>query len=131
LAIQKPQLNLEVLDNPVWPDRLPGAEALQLVYGNEADELVVHFVNVRYRNPVYVLISTPDYEYTSVEVDGVTGEVIGVMVYPLAAYAVEKHPAWRAATKPNPDLSVAALIVSDIRNLFNRYGIEPTESEHD
>jgi hypothetical protein len=97
---------------------------MRLLYGKIADELVVHIVDERYRFPVYVLIATPDYDYAAVEVDGLTGEVIGVMVYPLAAYAVERHPAWHAAAKPHPDPSVAARIVRDIKGHFDRYGIE-------
>lgn len=120
-------IDLTVLDNPTWPDRLPDASTMRLVYGKFADELVVHFVDERHRFPVYVPIATPDYDYAAVEVDGRTGEIIGVMVYPLAAYAVKWHPAWRAAAKPNPDLSVAARIVSDIKDLFDRYGIETGE----
>ena len=46
-------------------------------------------------------------------------------VYPFATYAIERHPARSAAKNPNPDPSVAVRIVCDIKDLFDRYGIEP------
>jgi hypothetical protein len=129
LAIRHTQLETCVYDNPIWPDRLPDANALRLLYGELADEMVVLFDAARHQDPAYVLIATPDYDYAAVKVDGATGEVVGVMVYPLAAYAIEKHPEWRAATKPNPDPAVASRIVNDIKDLFDRYGIETGSDE--
>jgi hypothetical protein len=129
LATPHTRLDPSVYDNPIWPDRLPRTNALRLLYGEFADELVVLFDEKRHQDPVYVLIATPDYDYAAIKVDGATGEVVGVMVYPLAAYAVERHPAWQAATEPNPDPAVAARIVSDIKDLFDRYGIETGSDE--
>ena len=86
--------------------------------------MVVLFDTVHHFGPAYVFIDTPDYDYAAVTVDGATGEVVGVLVYPLAAYAVKRHPAWHKATQPNPDLSVTARIVRDIKDLYDRYGIE-------
>lgn len=129
MATQHTQIAQCVYDNPIWPDRLPDAKALRLLYGDRADEMVVLFDKKRHQDPAYVLIATPEYDYAAVKVDGVSGEVVGVMVYPLAAYAVERHPEWQAATKPNPDPAVAAHIVSDIKALFDRYGVEPGSSD--
>jgi hypothetical protein len=131
LAVQQTHVDPSVYDHPIWPDRLPGADSLRLIYGDYADELVVLFDDIRRFRPAYVLIATPDYDYAAVKVDGMTGNVVGVLVYPLAAYAVKLHPEWRAATKPHPDPSVAARIVSDIKDLFDRYGIETGSEEHD
>jgi hypothetical protein len=102
---------------------------MRLLYSDYADELVIRFDEERHHVPVYVLIATPDYDYAAVKVDGATGDIVGILVYPLAAYAAKRHPAWRAATKPNPDPSVAARIVNDIKDLFDRYGIETGSDE--
>jgi hypothetical protein len=129
MAVSKSDLEFSVYDDPHWPDRLPEAKTLRLVYGAEADEMVVLFDSDHHHWPAFVFVDTPDYDYAAVKVDGATGDVVGVMVYPLAAYAVEKHPEWREATKPNPDPMVAARIVSDIKDLFDRYGIETGPDE--
>jgi hypothetical protein len=129
MAVSKSDLEFSVYDDPHWPDRLPEAKTLRLIYGAEADEMVVLFDNDRHHWPAFVFVDTPDYDYAAIKVDGATGDVVGVMVYPLAAYAVEKHPEWRAATKPNPGPTVAARIVSDIKDLFDRYGIETGPDE--
>jgi hypothetical protein len=118
-----------IYDHPIWPDRLPDASSLRLIYNDYADELVVLFDEFRHFQPAFVLIADADYDYAAVKVDGRTGKVVGVMVYPLNAYAIKRHPTWRAATKPNPDSSVATRIVNDIKDLFDRYGIETGADE--
>lgn len=35
------------------------------------------------------------------------------------------HIAWRAATEPDPPPEVATRLVADVKELFERYGIEP------
>jgi hypothetical protein len=114
--------------DPNWPDRLPDARTLRLVYGDFADELVVKLDDAIHEE-IVVPISTPGRDYAGLLVDIDSGAVFGVHVYPLAAYAVERHPAWLAATTPNPAPSVATLIVRDIKNLFDRYGIEPGDEQ--
>jgi hypothetical protein len=129
MAVSKSEQEFSVYDNPHWPERLPEAISLRLIYGAEADEMVVLFDTVRHHRPAFVFVDTPDYDYAAVKVDGATGDVVGVLVYPLAAYAVERHPAWHRATQPNPDPAVAARIVNDIKDLFDRYGIETGSDE--
>lgn len=123
MATQRTRVDPSVYDNPLWPERLPDARALRLVYGFDADEMVVLFDDVLHTNPAFVYVDTPDYEYAWLKVDGVTGDVIGIMVYPLVAHAVEFHPHWRAAALPNPSPEVAERIVRDIKALYDRYGI--------
>ncbi len=124
MAIEKSALTTEIWANPVWPDRLPDSARMRVLYGAYADELVVRFDNARRRDVIVVPITTPADDYAGLMVDGDTGVVIGVHVYPLVAFAVQRHPAWRAATHPHPLPEVASLIVNDIKDLFDRYGIE-------
>jgi len=115
--------------SPVWPDRLPDPAAMRLVYGSKADELVIRFSADRRGQTVVVPVTTPDHDYAGLLVSADTGAVVGVHVYPLAAFAVRRHPDWRAATEPNPPLEVASRIVNDIRALFDRYGIDDSEPD--
>ena len=108
--------------NPIWPDQLPDPTSLRLLYGSVADELVVLFENARGQAAYVDFIDTPDVTYAGVKVDMHSGAVIGVHVYPLAALAVELHPAWRRALMPDPSPRIANRIVTDIKQLFERYG---------
>jgi hypothetical protein len=123
MAVESHDLNQSLWDNPVWPDRLPDAKTMRLLYGAWADELVIRFDSNRYREVAVVYITTPKEDYAGMLVEGDLGAVIGVHVYPLVALAVERHPSWLAAAATNPPPEVAASIVNDIKRLFDRYGI--------
>ena len=123
MAIQRSHVVGPERPNPVWPDRLSDPATMRLIYGEFADELVVLFDDRVYRDAFYAWVTTPENDYAAVKIDGSSGRVIGVMVYPLAAYAVTLHPAWTAATTPDPQPSVAERIVADIKQLFDRFGI--------
>jgi hypothetical protein len=101
---------------------------MRILYGRVADELVVRFDSQRYPEPVVVPLTTPQYDYAGLIVDNDTGTVIGIHVYPLLAFAVKRHPAWRAAAAPDPAPEVATRIVGDIKSLFDAYGVEPPDS---
>jgi hypothetical protein len=128
MAVERQELSQSPWDNPIWPDRLPDAETMRLLYGEFADELVIRFDSNRYSLVAVVLVTTPKEDYAGLLVEGDRGAVIGVHVYPLVAMAVERHPSWLAAAAPNPPPEVARGIVNDIRELFDRYGIgDPAE----
>lgn len=129
MAVENPELIQPIWAHPVWPDRLPDAETMRILYGADADELVIRFDNARYRDVTVVLITTPTDDYAGLLVEGDRGAIIGVHVYPLVAFAVQRHPAWRAATEPNPTPEVATRIVNDVKHLFERYGIENPDPE--
>jgi hypothetical protein len=109
--------------DPIWPEPIPGSANLRLAYGVDADELVVHFTNVSPESAIVEFIATPEADYAAVKVDPATGEVTGVLVYPLAALAVARHPAWRPALSPSPPALIAGRIVNDIKRLYDRYGL--------
>lgn len=124
MAIEKPVLKPPAWANPVWPDRLPDPARMSILYGAYADELVVRFDDKRYLDVIVVPITTPQRDYAGLMVAADSGDVIGVHVYPLVAMAVERHPAWQAATEPAAPPHVASRIVADIKRLFDRYGID-------
>ena len=75
---------------------------------------------------IFDSIATPgEVDYAAIKIDMGSAAVIGVLVYPLAAWAVERHPEWREATAPNPPPDVARRIVLDIKELYDRYGRTP------
>ena len=125
MAVVKPEQIGQVWDIPVWPQAVPNADRLRLVYGSIADELVVLFEDGRGSDGYFDFIDTPDLNYAAIKVDMVSGEVIGVLVYPLAAWAVEQHPAWKDAMTPNPPPAIARRIVLDIKDMHERYGLTP------
>lgn len=129
MAIEKSALTPPAWANPVWPDRLPDAAMLRVLYGAFADELVVRFDNDRHLDAIVVPITTPRDDYAGLLVAGDTGAVIGVHVYPLVALAGLRHPTWRAAAEPEPTSETASRIVNDIRALFDRYGIDDPASD--
>ncbi len=124
MAVEKHELSRSPWENPIWPDCLPDAETMRLLYGEGADELVIRFDNNRYGIVATVLITTPEEDYAGMLVEGDHGAVIGIHVYPLVAMAVERHPSWLSAAAPDPPSEVASTIVNDIRQLFDRYGID-------
>ena len=123
MAIAKPELTDQVWETPVWPQTIPGADGLRPVYGPDADELVVLFEEDCGRDAYFDFIATPDVDYAAVKVDMISGQVIGVMVYPLAAWAVKLHAAWSGAVVPDPPPDAARRIVLDIKQLYDRYGL--------
>ena len=126
MAIAKPEGLGQVWDNPVWPETIPSDDRLRLAYGSFADELVVLFEDGRGRAAYFDFIATPgEVDYAAVKIDMDSGTVTGVMVYPLAAWAVEKHPAWREAMESHPSPNLARRIVLDIKELYDRYGRNP------
>ena len=128
MAVEKRELSQTPWDTPIWPDRLPDAETMRLLYGELADELVIRFDDNRYSLVAVVLITTPKEDYAGVLVESDRGAVVGVHVYPLVALAVDRHPSWLAAAAPNPPPEVASHIVNDIKRLFDRYGISDPET---
>lgn len=129
MAIAELELVGQVWDNPVWPEAIPSADRLRLVYGDFVDESVVLFEDARGRDAYCDFIATPDdVDDAAIKIDMGTGAVIGVMVYPLAALAVDVHPAWRGAMEPNPPPEVRRRIVIDIKELYDRYGRLPEDS---
>lgn len=131
MAIERQDVSESEWGRPDWPDPLPDPAAMRLVYSAFADELVVNLADPVDCSPYYAWIATPKYEYAAVKIDGSSGKVIGVMVELLAAHAVSKHPAWQAATEANPPDSVVERVVADIKQLFDQYGLEPEETDHD
>ncbi len=123
MAVEKHHLERAVWEDPVWPDPLPEASSMRILYGPYADELVIRFDDRRYFDATVALINTPDEDYAGLVVELDAGAVIGIHIYPLIALAVEHHPAWRRAAEPNPSADVATAIVSDIRRLYDRYGL--------
>lgn len=115
--------------SPIWPDRLPVPEAMKVVYGAIADELVIRFSTDRRDDTVVVPVTTPDEDYAAVLVDFTSGSVAGVHVYPLLAFAIQVHPAWKPLAENNPPPEAVARIVTDIRELFDRYGIEDPDPD--
>ena len=111
--------------SPIWPRALPDANRLHPAYGRFADEFVVLFGEDRHLEGYFDVIATPSLEYAAIKIDTMAGEVIGVLVYPLAAWAVKVHPAWRQAMAPYPSPAVARRIVLDIKDLYDRYGRTP------
>jgi hypothetical protein len=94
-----------------------------LVYGSFADELVVLFEEGLGREGYFDFIATPDLDDAAIKIDMASGAVIGVLVYPLAAWAVERHPSWRNTLAPKPPPEIARRIVLDIKELCDRYGL--------
>lgn len=109
--------------SPIWPDRLPEATSMKVVYGVVADELVIRFWPDAPPNAVVVPVTTPAADYAGVMVDGTTGLVVGIHVYPLLAFAIQRHPAWKALAEANPPETSIVQIVTDIRGLFTRFGV--------
>lgn len=125
MAGRKSEVTVFSLADPTWSDPLPDPGDLRLIYGVEADELVV-LIDGTQHSPAYLaFIGTADEVYAAIKVDMHSGAVIGVLVYPLAALGVERHPEWRAAMAPNPRSSVAKRIMMDIKQLYDRYGLIP------
>ncbi|MGH2613916.1 MAG: hypothetical protein ACRDJC_01650 [Thermomicrobiales bacterium] len=129
MALSNPQITNQPWRTPVWPEKLPAAEFLRARYGPDADELTIRFPETAKRDIVVVWLATPKVEYAALMVHEHTGEVVGVQVDYLADYARMQHVAWQAAATSNPPLAVASRIVTDIKQLFDRYGIEPSDRE--
>jgi hypothetical protein len=125
MAMKRAETTLFPWDDPIWPERLPDSHSLRIVYGAIADELVVRFTAARHPDQVLVVpITTADRDDAGMLVAADSGSVLGVHVYPLAAFAVTRHPTWQAATDPDPSPEVANRIVNDVKDLFDRYGID-------
>jgi hypothetical protein len=123
MAMKKPAAAASALDDPVWPDTIPDT-GLCVRYGVLADELVVRFSDRRYHDVVVVVpIATPDHDYAGLLVAADSGAVLGVHVYPLATFAVKRHPGWRPLREQEPPPAVVGSLIKDIRALYDRYGI--------
>jgi hypothetical protein len=123
MAVAKPEQVGGTWDYPVWPPTNPSADRLRLVYGSFADELVVLFEEGLGREGYFDFIATPDLDDAAIKIDMASGAVIGVLVYPLEAWAVERHPSWRNTLAPKPPPEIARRIVLDIKELCDRYGL--------
>lgn len=108
---------------PRWPGALPPAETLQAVYGADADELTLRFLNTPNRDIVVLWLATPKIEYAGLMVDEHSGDVVGVLIDYLAGDTHLRHPAWRAAAEPDLPPETAASIVKDVQALYDRYGL--------
>jgi hypothetical protein len=123
MAVTRSVLEKEAWNAPAWPNRLPPADTLTVLYGENADELVIRFPSAPARDIVVVFIDTPDIDYAGMLVRMDTGDVVGVYVNYLAIYAVSQHPTWHSMTNRCPNPADAHLVVADIKELFERYGI--------
>jgi hypothetical protein len=110
---------------------MPHAEAMRGSYGSAADELTIRFPDMPARDVIVAWIATPDVEYSGLMVSEHTGHVVGVQVDYLADYATQRHPSWQPAIKSRPNPAIAARIVGDVRDLFDRYGTESSEPSQD
>jgi hypothetical protein len=102
---------------------------MRVLYGALADELVMRFGSSRGHGEIVVPVTTPNVDYAGLLVAAESGAVLGVHVYPLLAFAIQRHPAWRAAADPIPGPEVANLIVTDIKGVFDRHGVEDLDEE--
>ena len=123
MAMKNSETVAQAWKYPVWPEALPAAESMRAVYGPEADELTIRFPDTPNRDIVVVFLDIPRVEYAGLMIHEYTGDVVGVQVDYLAHYASAQHPFWRKATEPHPPSAVARCIVSDIKELYDRYGI--------
>jgi hypothetical protein len=129
MAIEKPT-TVFPWDNPTWPERLPNTAEMRVLYGATADELVVRFSATPHQGMVIVVpVTTPDRDYASLLVADDSGDVIGVHVMPLVAYATRKHPDWIRLAYPEPEPAAVERVVADIRSLFARYGVDDPQPE--
>jgi hypothetical protein len=129
MALTKARYSDKAWRTPTWPEKLPLANTLRAVYGFEADELTIRFPDTPKRDIVVVYIATPETNYAALMVYQPTGEVIGVQTDYLENFAQFEHPAWQAALTERPSPEVASRIVRDIKDLFDRYGIETGDDE--
>lgn len=127
MAIKRQEVTDPPWTSPVWPDLLPDPAGMKVVYGALADELVIRFSPDRTFNTVVVPVTTPDEDYAALLVAMDSGAVVGIHVYPLLAFAVQLHPAWRILAKKDPQPESVARIVADINELFGRYGVDDPE----
>jgi hypothetical protein len=131
MAMKEPTKTETALENPHWPATLPDS-GMRVAYGKIPDELVVRFSPERYHDMVVVApIATPDLDYAGMLVADDTSEVLGIHVYPLAAFAVKRHPSWRALMEAEPSAEAVLQIVKDIRALYERYGLDPDDENPD
>lgn len=125
MALKKTWTTEPRWETPVWPDRLPDADEMRAVYGAFADELVIRFSPTHHHDMVIVVpITTPETDYAGVLVAADSGAIIGVHVMPLAAYAAKLHPEWKLVGVAEPAPDAVRGLVEDIKNLFERFGIE-------
>lgn len=118
-------------NSPTWPERLPLATAMRTAYNPLADELTIRFGDEPRKGAIVYTdyVATPETWYAGVLVRWETGEIIGIQVDYLTDYAVGLHPRWQAVMSPSPEPEVIANIVTDIKELFDRYGVGGFDEE--
>ena len=102
---------------------------MRILYGCIADELVVRFASDGGHGEIVVPVKTPNVDDAGLLVAAGTGAILGIHVYPLRAFAVQRHSARRAAAEPNPGTEGANLIVTDIEDLFDGYGVDDPDED--
>jgi hypothetical protein len=125
MAMKQPVANAVDEDIPVWPSAMPDPANMKVVFGAEADELVVRFFPGRKYELVVVDPVADPHDYAALMVDDETRAVVGVLVYPLLAFAIAQHPGWAALAAADPPPTAVAGIVADIKALHERHGLAP------
>lgn len=124
MAMKQHAVRDPVWASPVWPDRMPLAQDMKVVYGAIADELVIRFHGNRHFDTVVVPVTTPAIDYAGVLTDFSSGAVVGIHVYPLLAFAIQRHPSWKPLAEPDPPSEVVLRIIEDVKQLFDRFGVD-------
>jgi hypothetical protein len=125
MAMKQPIAEVEHEATPIWPSTMPDPTNMKVVYGADADELVVRFFPDRKYGLVVVDPIADPHDYAALMVEYETKAVIGVHVYPLLAFAIAQHPSWSALAQIAPRPAAIAGIVADIRALYERHGLAP------
>jgi hypothetical protein len=125
MALKRHLPSISDEDAAIWPTPLPDPTGMTVLYGADADELVVRFVPGRRDRLVVVDPVADPHDYASLMIDSETRAVVGVHVYPLLAFAVERHPGWAALAEKEPPSAAVASIVADIKGLFELHGFAP------
>ena len=123
MAMNQHAVRDPVWASPAWPDRLPDPSDMKVVYGPIADELVIRFHRDRHVDTLVVPITTPAIDYAGVLTSFSSGAVVGIHVYPLLAFAIQRHPLWSPLAEQNPPPGSIVRIVEEIKELFDRYGV--------
>lgn len=125
MAMIQPGVEAGSWTDPWWDARPTDLAEPPARYGAFADELVARFFEWSATPVETIFLAAPGREYIGVIVESDSGRVVGIQVDNLELAGVRDHPHWAALLHPEPSRDAVVTLISDVRALFDRFGVPP------
>ncbi len=129
MAMTRDDTDIGLWTDPHWDIDAGALAEPPARYGAFADEPAVRFLDWSATPVVTVPLAVPERDYINVIAELATGLVVGIQIDALEMAGVKVFPHWSALLHSLPPREAVAMLVADVRALFDRYGVDLDDSD--